>query len=142
VSEEESMTSNRPYLVRALYDWIVDNELTPHILVDAEFPHVRVPPHTVRQGKVVLNVGPNAVRDLMLDNEQITFSARFGGQPFMVFVPVAAVQAIYARENGQGMMFAPESPDDTHPDDDPDHSPDHSEDEQGEEKRSHLRVIK
>lgn len=133
------MTSNRPYLVRALYDWIVDNELTPHVLVDAEFPNVKVPSHAVRQGKVVLNVGPNAVRDLVMDNEQLSFSARFGGQAFLVYVPIAAIQAIYARENGQGMMFAPESPDGS-PDDDPTQAS--SDSDSGDDKRSHLRVIK
>ena len=132
------MTSNRPYLVRALYDWIVDNELTPHVLVDAEFPNVTVPSHAVRQGKVVLNVGPTAVRELVMNNEQLGFSARFGGQAFSVYVPMAAVQAIYARENGQGMMFAPES--DGSPDDDPSQTA--SDTEASEEKRSHLRVIK
>lgn len=131
------MTSNRPYLVRALYDWIVDNDLTPHILVDAGMPQVQVPPNAVRQGKVVLNIGPNAVRDLLLENSHLSFSARFGGQPFLVYVPIQAVQAIYARENGQGMMFAPESPDD---DSSPDGGP--GPEGEGEEKRSHLRVIK
>ena len=134
------MPSNRPYLVRALYDWIVDNDLTPHILVDAGMPQVQVPQNAVRQGKVVLNIGPNAVRDLMLENSHLSFSARFGGQPFLVYVPIQAVQAIYARENGQGMMFAPESPDDGA---DPDQGgPGPTGEGDGEDKRSHLRVIK
>lgn len=135
------MSSNRPYLVRALYEWIVDNGLTPHVLVDADFPNVSVPDSAVRQGKVVLNVGPTAVRELVMDNEQIGFSARFGGQPHVVYVPVQAVQAIYARENGQGMMFAPEP--DGGGDDDRGPGDDASEtNESSEDRRQHLRVVK
>lgn len=99
------MTSSRPYLIRALYDWIVDNACTPHLIVDAEQPGVAVPRSYVRDGKIVLNVAPRAVSDLVLGNEAIAFSARFGGTPMAVSVPVAAVEGIYARENGQGMVF-------------------------------------
>lgn len=102
------MTSNRPYLVRALYDWISDNELTPYLLVDASVPGVRVPAFAVRDGRVVLNVAMRAVADLELGNERIRFKARFGGVSHVVEVPVGAVLAIYAQENGQGMMFPPE----------------------------------
>ncbi|GAB4182204.1 MAG: ClpXP protease specificity-enhancing factor [Wenzhouxiangellaceae bacterium] len=131
------MTSNRPYLLRALFEWIVDNGLTPHILVNAAYPDVQVPASAVRQDKVVLNIGPTAVRDLAMENEQIEFTARFGGQPHSVFVPVAAVQAIYARENGQGMMFAPETPDDDGGGNGHDDKSDGA-----DERRQHLRVIK
>lgn len=99
------MTSSRPYLIRALYDWIVDNAYTPHLIVDAEQPGVAVPRSYVRDGKIVLNVAPRAVSDLVLGNDAIVFSARFGGTPMAVSIPVAAVEGIYARENGQGMVF-------------------------------------
>ena len=99
------MTSSRPYLIRALYDWIVDNAYTPHLIVDAEQPGVAVPRSYVRDGKIVLNVAPRAVSDLVLGNDAIVFSARFGGTPMAVSIPAAAVEGIYARENGQGMVF-------------------------------------
>ncbi len=102
------MTSSRPYLIRALYEWIVDNGCTPHLLVDAAAPGTRVPEKYVEDGKIVLNVGPSAVAQLEMGNEQVGFSARFGGTPREVSVPVGAVLAIYARENGQGMMFTAE----------------------------------
>jgi stringent starvation protein B len=102
------MTSNRPYLIRALYDWISDNGLTPYILVEAAHPDVRVPSVAVRDGKVVLNIAMRAVDQLELGNEAVRFHARFSGVSFPVSVPVSAIQAIYAQENGQGMMLPPE----------------------------------
>ena len=112
------MTSNRPYLIRALYDWLVDNNLTPHLLVDAARDEVVVPKQFVEEGRIVLNVMPTAVRGLELGNDYITFNARFGGIPMDVVVPPDAVLGIYARENGRGMLFPDETPDDTPPDDD------------------------
>ncbi|MFZ5654485.1 MAG: ClpXP protease specificity-enhancing factor [Pseudomonadota bacterium] len=103
------MTSNRPYLIRALYEWIVDNDCTPHLIVDADAPGVMVPRSYVRDGKIVLNIAPRAVSALALGNQAIAFSARFGGSPMQVSVPVGAVEGIYARENGQGMVFQAES---------------------------------
>jgi len=103
-----AMTSNRPYLLRALWDWISDNELTPYLLVDARPPGVRVPPFAIRDGQVVLNVAMRAVADLELGNDCVRFKARFGGVGHVVEVPVGAVLAIYAQENGQGMMFPAE----------------------------------
>ncbi len=100
------MTSSRPYLIRAMYDWIVDNGMTPHLLVDAEMPEVIVPRQYVDDGKIVLNVAPAAVDSLRLENDYIGFRARFAGTPMEVMLPVSAVMAIYARENGQGMMFS------------------------------------
>jgi len=125
------MTSNRPYLLRALYEWITDNWLTPHVLVDAGYDGVDVPSHAIQQGKVVLNIASSATENLQLENDTIFFKARFSGQPYPITVPMAAVIAIYARENGQGMMFAQ---DDGPPPsaDDPDDSP----------PRSHLKVVK
>jgi stringent starvation protein B len=104
----ENMTSNRPYLIRAVYDWLVDNGLTPHLLVDAEGKDVSVPAAFVENGKIVLNVAPRAVRDIYLGNDMISFSARFNGVPTEIFVPPASVLGIYARENDVGMLFTPE----------------------------------
>lgn len=100
------MTSNRPYLLRSLYEWIADNSMTPHILVDAGAPGVEVPDQAVQKGKVILNIDNAAVRELDMGNDWLSFSARFSGRQFSVMVPVEAVLAIYAKENGQGMMFA------------------------------------
>lgn len=99
------MTPSRPYLVRAINEWLVDNNLTPHVLVDAARAGVQVPVAYVQDGRIVLNIAPGAVRDLFIRNDVLTFSARFGGVPMLVSVPMAAVLAIYARENGQGMFF-------------------------------------
>ena len=114
-----SMTSHRPYLLRALYEWIADNDMTPHLLVDAGQPGVQVPPHTVRDGKVVLNIAARAVSTLELGNDAVRFTARFGGVSHPVSVPVSAVLAIYARETGQGMAL----PEDTTPGDAGDEPP-------------------
>ncbi len=102
------MVSSRPYLVRAVHEWIVDSGLTPHLLVDGGVDGVEVPNEALQDGKVILNVSPQAVRDLIMDNELITFVARFGGVSRAVSVPMPAVQAVYARENGRGMMFPEE----------------------------------
>lgn len=102
------MKSSRPYLVRALYEWIVDNNCTPHILVNAEYPGVRVPPGFAQDGQIVLNVSPSAVRYLQMENEAVSFEGRFGGVAHSLYVPIAALLAIYARENGQGMVFEQE----------------------------------
>ncbi|TVQ27919.1 MAG: ClpXP protease specificity-enhancing factor [Wenzhouxiangella sp.] len=102
------MVPSRPYLMRALHDWIVDSGCTPHLLVDAEHPDLEVPDSARKDGQVVLNVSPGAVRDLVMDNELVTFVARFGGVSRGVSVPVSAIKAIYARENGRGMVFPEE----------------------------------
>lgn len=104
------MTSTNPYLIRALYDWLVDNGCTPHLLVETKDERVRVPTHYVKDGTIVLNVAPGAVRDLLLGNDFISFNARFGGVVHDVIFPVSAARMIYARENGQGMSL-PEEPD-------------------------------
>ena len=100
-----SMTSNKPYFIRALYDWIVDNDLTPYLLVDAEHPDVEVPQEFVSAGRIVLNVCPKACRGLHLDNDKIIFTARFSGKSTQIALSPAAVLAIYAKENGRGMEF-------------------------------------
>jgi stringent starvation protein B len=103
------MTSNRPYLLRAMYDWISDNGLTPYILVDAGAPGVDVPQSAVKDGRVVLNVAARAVAQLELGMDRVKFMARFSGVSRSVDVPMAAILAIYAHENGQGMMFPAEN---------------------------------
>lgn len=108
------MTSNRPYLVRALYEWVTDNDMTPHLLVDATREGVEVPPESVEDGRIVLNISPGAVKHLSLGNDVISFEARFSGSAMTLFIPVVAVLGIYSRENGQGMLF-PESTEDSPP---------------------------
>ena len=121
------MNSSRPYLVRALYEWIVDNDCTPHMLVNAEFPKVQVPDGFASDGQIVLNISPSAVRSLHMDNDAVSFEGRFSGVAHSLFVPVGAILGIYARDNGQGMVFELEpssmdgdelEDDDVQPDDD------------------------
>ena len=100
------MKSTRPYLIRAFYDWIVDNDCTPHVVVNAEMQHVEVPIDYVENGQIVLNVSMTAVKSLRLGDDAIEFEARFNGVPHVVYVPAQAVMAIYAKENGRGMVFA------------------------------------
>lgn len=112
----------RPYFLRALHDWIVDSDLTPYLLVAVDSSAVQVPQEYVSDGKIVLNVSPQAVRDLELGSDWVTFSGRFSGRPFPVRVPLASVLAIYAKETGEGMVFEPEYPggsDDPGPPDQP-----------------------
>ncbi len=104
------MNSSRPYLVRALYEWIVDNDCTPHMLVNSEFRSVQVPKGFASDGQIVLNVSPSAVRHLHMDNDAVSFEGRFGGVAHTLYVPIGAILGVYARENGQGMVFDLESP--------------------------------
>ncbi len=99
------MITTKPYLIRAIHEWASDNSLTPQILVDATVPGVEVPTQYVTDGQIVLNLDHQAVRIYEMGNEALRLSARFGGQPFELTIPVAAVVAIYARENGQGLFF-------------------------------------
>ncbi len=109
MSEQElNLSPTRPYLTRAMYEWICDNHLTPYLLVDATRPHTDVPTQFVQDGQIVLNIVPHAVHRLNIGNEAITFSARFGGVSTDIYVPMNAVLGVYARENGQGMFFDPE----------------------------------
>lgn len=103
------MTPRRPYLLRAFYDWLLDNQLTPHLVVDVMRPDVQVPMEFARDGQIVLNIAPRAVGNLQLGDNDVSFNARFGGVPRQVLVPMAAVLAIYARENGAGTLFEPEA---------------------------------
>ena len=130
------MISTRPYLIRAFYEWIVDSGCTPHIVVNAEEKHVEVPRAFVEGGQIVLNIAMPAVQDLALRNEAVTFKARFGGVSHDIFVPVQAIVAIYARENGRGMVFSDE--------DDDGGDGDTAPAEKGKESKSksHLTVVK
>lgn len=159
------LTPRRPYLLRAFYEWLLDNQLTPHLVVDVTLPGVRVPMEYARDGQIVLNIAPRAVGNLELANDGVSFNARFGGVPRQVEVPLAAVLAIYARENGAGTMFEPEAAYDeeaTHVNDDaeigsegetvmsvidgdkPDHDDDHDPDDTPPPRggRPALRVVK
>jgi len=117
--------------MRALYEWIVENDLTPYVLVEASMSGVIVPQQFVKDNQIVLNISPDAVVDLNISNEAVMFNGRFGGVATDIFVPISAVVGIYARENGQGMVFDPEetvsSPDDTPPE---------------PEKRPSLKIVK
>lgn len=104
-----SMLVQRPYLLRAFYDWIVDSECTPHIIVDATQPYVEVPLQFVEDGKIVLNIAPQSVIDFSMDDDAVAFNARFSGVATQVYVPLYAIEGIYARENGAGTIF-PEEP--------------------------------
>lgn len=137
------MTANRPYLLRAFYEWIVDNNCTPYLVVDATVAAVKVPTQFVQNGQIVLNTAPSAVSNLQLGNDAITFNARFSGQPFALYIPVGAVLAIYARENGAGTVFTLEEEEDeaeifsnSLDDDTPDPEPPKP------KKVSHLKVVK
>ncbi len=103
------MTSNKPYFIRALYEWILDNDCTPYIVVDATLPFVDVPRQFVHDGKIILNILPSATHNLNLGDDWITFSARFSGVPQNINIPIGAVAAIYAQENGEGMGFQTEA---------------------------------
>jgi len=102
------VTSNRPYLIRALYEWILDNAQTPYLLINAEHDNIVVPQQFIEDGKIILNIAPQAVQDLELGNEWILFSARFSGSKLDIQIPMSAIIAIYAKENGQGMIFPEE----------------------------------
>lgn len=102
------MISNRPYLIRAIYDWIVDNEWTPHFQVDANYPGVKVPQQYVQEGVIVINAHPAAVAAMHMDNDGFSFKARFQGIEETIYFPPESVLAVFARENGQGMPFPPE----------------------------------
>lgn len=102
------MTSSKPYLIRALYEWILDNDTTPYILVDATGDKLVIPAGIASDGKVVLNLSPQAVENLEMTNDHVSFSARFNGVAEDIYCPIGSLMAIYTRENGEGMMFPPE----------------------------------
>jgi stringent starvation protein B len=137
------MTSNRPYLLRALYEWISDNQMTPYLLADATQEGVQVPSSAVKDGRIVLNIAMRAVANLDLNNHDLRFAARFGGVSQSVIVPIRAVLAIYAQETGQGMML----PDDgirMHEEqaEDMPEPPENNDPPPAPKNTSHLRVVK
>ena len=139
------MTPSRPYLIRAMYEWIQDNALTPYMLVDAYSKGVDVPLEYANDGKIVLCISNTAVTNLELGNEDINFTARFGGIPRAIFVPIYAVEALYAKENGRGMFFQEEEglePPDAPPPNGPDSGGDGPKPPKGSGSRPQLRVVK
>ena len=106
-----AMTSSVPYLLRAINEWILDNNLTPYLIVDAAVKDTSVPVDYVKDGQIVLNISPTAIRDLTIDDDYVAFSGRFGGVPHEIFAPIAAVMGIVAKENGEGMWFPREETD-------------------------------
>jgi len=126
------MTSSRPYLIRAIHEWISDNGLTPQLVIDAEIDGVIVPRNYVVDNRIVLNVAERAVKDLVLGDVLVQFSARFSGSPFEVNIPTRAILAVYAAENGVGMAFQEEENDPDPPSEVPRPTAD----------RSHLKVVK
>lgn len=119
-SDRPAMTSSKPYILRALHEWIEDNSQTPLILVNTRYPGVDIPPGIDADGKVVLNISHSATSGLHMDQNGVGFSARFSGKSAPVFVPVGAILAIYSRDSGQGMMF---EEDDNPPDNTPPEKP-------------------
>ena len=109
------MTSSRPYLLRALYEWLLDNQLTPYIMVDASIDTVRVPKAFVKDGKIVLNIAPPAVKEFELTNQFLSFNAYFSGVVHHLHVPIMAIGAIYSFENGRGMVFSAQEEEDDPP---------------------------
>ena len=109
-------TSNKPYLLRAIYDWILDNKATPHILISTLNPQVDVPLQFVDDNKIILNISPSAANNLLIDNHGVSFSARFSGKPFTIYSPISSILALYASETGEGMSFEEGSIDETPPD--------------------------
>lgn len=101
----EVMTSNKPYLIRALHTWICDNDCTPYLYINTQVESLQLPEHLLADNPLILNASPNACRALSLENDSISFQARFSGQVVDVYLPIASVLAIVARENGQGMTF-------------------------------------
>lgn len=130
-SSTPGMSSSRPYLMRAIYDWIVDNNLTPYLLVNAGEPDVQVPVEHISNGKIILNVDPNAVQNLDMLGTEISFNARFSGKQTQVRLPISAALAIYARENGRGMVF-----------NDDDETPPDPSDEKNKSNMPNLRIVK
>lgn len=134
-----AMSSSRPYLLRALHEWIVENDCTPHVVVNAWHEGVMVPQEYVKDGQIVLNIAPAAVHNLHISNHELSFNGRFGGVPTPVHVPIGAIMGIYARENGQGMVFEAEKPS---PPEDDGQSPVPSERKRSKPNRPSLRVVK
>ena len=128
--------SKRPYLIRAMHEWMGDNGHTPHIVVDAGVDGVTVPDEHVKDGKIILNISHSAAHNLKMTNAGVSFRARFSGVPFDVWVPVSSVMCIYAKETGQGMIFSHGNEEQPEPPDGPEDQ------ERSRSDRSHLKVVK
>lgn len=136
------MTSNHPYLLRAIYEWILDNNMTPYIVVDAANSDIVVPDILSTNDQIILNIYPDAVRDLQLLNDSVSFSARFSGVSHSIFLPIESIKAVYAKESGRGIIFDQEMEIDAAEPDDDDSSTDQDTKSDNQSKRSHLRLIK
>lgn len=135
-----NLTPTRPYLTRAMYEWICDNQLTPYILVDATQPATMVPEQFIQDGQIVLNILPSAVYGLNISNDAITFSARFGGVSRDIYIPISALLGIYARENSQGLFFDPNEYEHTQTEEN-DLKSDNQEKDQPPKKKPSLRLL-
>jgi stringent starvation protein B len=133
-------SSTKPYFLRAMYEWCLDNGYTPHLMV-AVNARTRVPPGYVKDGEIVLNINFSATKDLLIGNEAVTFSARFSGNPFDIYVPVDAVRGIFARENGQGMFFEPDETASSAAEGEPEGPPDQPDPPSGNKKPA-LKLVK
>lgn len=133
-------TSTKPYFIRAMYEWCLDNGFTPHLVV-AVNDRTRVPQGYVKDGEIVLNINYSATKDMLIGNEAVTFSARFGGAPFNLYIPIEAVRGIFARENGQGMFFEPEDAVQSALENEPEGPPDQPEPPSGNKKPA-LKLVK
>lgn len=130
------MNSSVPYLIRAINEWILDNSCTPYLILDVAMPGVDVPMEYATDGQIVLNISPTATRNLLIDNDSVSFSGRFGGVAHEIHAPIDAVLGIVAKENGEGMWFPREDPD---PDEPP---PDEPEPKKRKKGPPDLKVIK
>ncbi len=138
-----NMLVQRPYLLRAFYDWIVDSECTPHIIVDATQTGVEVPLQFIEDGKIVLNIAPRSVMQFSMNDDAVAFNARFSGVPMQVYVPLYAIEGIYARENGAGTIFPSEPAYEAlDKDSNKDNSADHSLQKETKHKRPSLTIVK
>ncbi|GAA0787804.1 MULTISPECIES: ClpXP protease specificity-enhancing factor [Pseudomonadati] len=149
----KAITPNRPYLLRAYYEWLMDNHFTPHVVVDAFVEGTQVPQQFVKDGQIVLNISTGAVMGLQMNNDAVEFNARFGGVPQQVYLPMASIIAIYARENGAGTVFdmedayiADDEPKETSPGlasvDTKAAQPQVAKDDEKPKRKSHLTVVK
>ncbi len=133
------MTPSRPYLLRGIFDWLIDNEQTPYLLVDAEAENVVVPVEHVQDGKIILNISLSATRDLELTNDAVSFNARFSGKAMNVYVPISAALALYSKENGRGMMFPDEEGSESQP---PESGHTNDSSKKKSSKKPHLSIVK
>ncbi len=134
------MTSNRPYLLRAIYEWILDNNMTPYLVVDSGENGIKVPDELSRNDQIILNIYPDAVRDLLLTNDGVSFNARFSGVAHSIYLPINSIRAIYSKETGRGIIFDQDFDDEET--EDLDIETDNEPSKQSHNKHSHLRVIK